>query len=143
MSSDHGEKRRMWRHSLTAAPAEAPASRTMVSSPRDCACAAPASPMGPAPIITTGCCIVAPYIDDCRCVGGIVSTCVDGCNIDRDRYDGVMTVVTTNEVETAASLLSPDVAAEYAEWFGSISDPTRLRLLHAVASSPSGAVTVG
>ena len=63
--------------------------------------------------------------------------------IDHYRYDGPMTAVTTNEVGTAASLLSPDVAAEYAEWFGSISDPTRLRLLHAVASSPSGALTVG
>jgi L-amino acid N-acyltransferase YncA/DNA-binding transcriptional ArsR family regulator len=63
--------------------------------------------------------------------------------IDRDRYDDPMTAVTTNETETAASLLSPEVAAEYAEWFGSISDPTRLRLLHAVASSASGALTVG
>jgi L-amino acid N-acyltransferase YncA/DNA-binding transcriptional ArsR family regulator len=40
-------------------------------------------------------------------------------------------------------LLGDDVAATYAEWFGTISDPTRLRLLHAIASSPSGALTVG
>lgn len=47
------------------------------------------------------------------------------------------------EAGPAPSLLSADVAARYAEWFGSISDPTRLRLLHAVASSPSGDLTVG
>ncbi|HRD59695.1 MAG TPA: metalloregulator ArsR/SmtB family transcription factor [Nocardioides sp.] len=40
-------------------------------------------------------------------------------------------------------LLGDDVAATYAEWFGTIADPTRLRLLHAVASSASGALTVG
>jgi L-amino acid N-acyltransferase YncA/DNA-binding transcriptional ArsR family regulator len=62
--------------------------------------------------------------------------------IDHYRYDALMAAVTTNEVQTA-SLLSPEVAAEYAGWFGSISDPTRLRLLHAVAASASGALTVG
>ena len=40
-------------------------------------------------------------------------------------------------------LLSDEVASTYAEWFGTISDPTRLKLLHAVASSASGAFTVG
>ena len=40
-------------------------------------------------------------------------------------------------------LLADDVASTYAEWFGTISDPTRLKLLHAVASSASGALTVG
>ena len=39
--------------------------------------------------------------------------------------------------------MADDVAATYAEWFGTISDPTRLKLLHAVASSPSGPLTVG
>jgi L-amino acid N-acyltransferase YncA/DNA-binding transcriptional ArsR family regulator len=56
---------------------------------------------------------------------------------------GAMTAATVDETETAGSLLSAEVAATYAEWFGSISDPTRLRLLHAVAASPSGALTVG
>jgi L-amino acid N-acyltransferase YncA len=41
------------------------------------------------------------------------------------------------------SILSAEVAGTYAEWFGCISDPTRLRLLHAVAASASGALTVG
>jgi L-amino acid N-acyltransferase YncA/DNA-binding transcriptional ArsR family regulator len=63
--------------------------------------------------------------------------------IDVDRYDGVMTA---EAVEVSASpsgleLLGDDVAATYAEWFGTISDPTRLKLLHAVAGS--GAMTVG
>jgi len=41
------------------------------------------------------------------------------------------------------SLLADDVASTYAEWFGTISDPTRLKLLHAVAASASGTLTVG
>ena len=48
-----------------------------------------------------------------------------------------------NQPGASTGLLSADVAATYAEWFGSIADPTRLRLLHAVASSPSGALRVG
>src|SRR3954462_7952597 len=63
--------------------------------------------------------------------------------IDRDRYDVLMSAAIVDEAGVSPSLLSADVAATYAEWFGSISDPTRLRLLHAVASSPSGALTVG
>ena len=35
-----------------------------------------------------------------------------------------------------------DEAATYASWFATLSDPTRVRLLHHVASAP-GAVTVG
>jgi L-amino acid N-acyltransferase YncA/DNA-binding transcriptional ArsR family regulator len=47
-------------------------------------------------------------------------------------------------VETLRSpVLADEVAATYAEWFGTISDPTRVRLLHAVATSPAGALTVG
>ncbi len=52
----------------------------------------------------------------------------------------------TISVERADSpdlLLADDVASTYAEWFGTISDPTRLKLLHAVASSASGSLTVG
>jgi L-amino acid N-acyltransferase YncA len=61
-----------------------------------------------------------------------------------DRIPGV--TVQTLDVATASPsgpLLADDVAATYAAWFGTISDPTRLRLLHAVASSSSGALTVG
>ena len=62
--------------------------------------------------------------------------------IDVDRYDRAMTAETIS-VERADSpdlLLADDVASTYAEWFGTISDPTRLKLLHAVASSASGCV---
>ena len=45
--------------------------------------------------------------------------------------------------EPASPLLADEVASTYSEWFGSISDPTRLKLLHAVATSASGALTVG
>ena len=34
-------------------------------------------------------------------------------------------------------------AATYAEWFATLSDPTRVRLLHAVSTAPSGSVRVG
>ena len=50
---------------------------------------------------------------------------------------------------TSATHTGPDVgldldtATTYAEWFATLADPTRVRLLHAVASSPSGAVRVG
>ncbi len=39
--------------------------------------------------------------------------------------------------------LSDDAAATYAEWFATLADPTRVRLLHAVSSSSSGAIRVG
>jgi L-amino acid N-acyltransferase YncA/DNA-binding transcriptional ArsR family regulator len=45
-------------------------------------------------------------------------------------------------VETPAGL-SPSEAQHYAEWFGVLADPTRVRLLHAVATSPTGAMRVG
>jgi len=45
--------------------------------------------------------------------------------------------------EPASPLLADEVASTYSEWFGSISDPTRLKLLHAVATSASGSLTVG
>src|SRR3954451_3826709 len=63
--------------------------------------------------------------------------------IDADRYDGGMTAETIPRPDASPSLLADDVASTYAEWFGRISDPTRLKLLHAVASSASGALTVG
>lgn len=40
-------------------------------------------------------------------------------------------------------LLPEDAAATYAEWFASLSDPTRVRLLHAVSTAPAGRIRVG
>ncbi len=42
----------------------------------------------------------------------------------------------------AAAVLPDEEAATYAEWFASLAEPTRVRLLHAVATSPGG-MTVG
>ena len=39
--------------------------------------------------------------------------------------------------------LTSERAAEYAEWFALLGDPTRVRLLHEVATSPSGSLRVG
>ncbi|MCD4533711.1 metalloregulator ArsR/SmtB family transcription factor [Nocardioides sp. cx-169] len=39
--------------------------------------------------------------------------------------------------------LAPEAAATYAEWFATLADPTRVRLLHAVSTSRSGALRVG
>ena len=39
--------------------------------------------------------------------------------------------------------LGTDSAATYAEWFGTLADPTRVRLLHTVSTAPSGSVRVG
>ena len=39
--------------------------------------------------------------------------------------------------------LAEDTAATYAEWFATLADPTRVRLLHAVSTAPSGAIRVG
>ncbi|MAS53274.1 MAG: ArsR family transcriptional regulator [Pimelobacter sp.] len=41
------------------------------------------------------------------------------------------------------ALLDPLAATTYADWFATLADATRVRLLHAVASSPSGSVRVG
>jgi L-amino acid N-acyltransferase YncA len=43
----------------------------------------------------------------------------------------------------APPALAPEAAASYAEWFATLSDPTRVRLLHAVSTSRSGALRVG
>ena len=51
--------------------------------------------------------------------------------------------ISVDRADSPDLLLADDVASTYAEWFGTISDPTRLKLLHAVASSASGALTVG
>ncbi len=42
----------------------------------------------------------------------------------------------------ATSVLPDQEAATYAEWFASLAEPTRVRLLHAVATTPGG-LTVG
>jgi L-amino acid N-acyltransferase YncA/DNA-binding transcriptional ArsR family regulator len=39
--------------------------------------------------------------------------------------------------------LDPAAAATYAEWFATLADATRVRLLHAVSTAPSGSVRVG
>lgn len=39
--------------------------------------------------------------------------------------------------------LDPAAAATYAEWFATLSDPTRVRLLHTVSTAPSGSMRVG
>jgi L-amino acid N-acyltransferase YncA/DNA-binding transcriptional ArsR family regulator len=43
---------------------------------------------------------------------------------------------------SAAEVLPAPEAATYAEWFGCLAEPTRVRLLHAVATAP-GEITVG
>ncbi len=50
----HGEKICTWLHALTLAPTASPASRITKGWPRDARCAAAASPIGPAPMMTTG-----------------------------------------------------------------------------------------
>lgn len=44
---------------------------------------------------------------------------------------------------SSSSVLAEDSAATYAEWFASLSDPTRVRLLHAVSTAPAGRIRVG
>ena len=39
--------------------------------------------------------------------------------------------------------LTGDAAQTYAEWFATLSDPTRVRLLHSVATTPTGTIRVG
>lgn len=39
--------------------------------------------------------------------------------------------------------LEPDTAQTYAEWFATLADPTRVRLLHTVAASSAGSLRVG
>ncbi len=43
----------------------------------------------------------------------------------------------------SAAGLADDVASRYAAWFATLADPTRVRLLHAVATAPLGGVRVG
>lgn len=45
--------------------------------------------------------------------------------------------------ESEAATLGEDAAATYAEWFATLSDATRVRLLHAVSTAPAGHIRVG
>lgn len=47
------------------------------------------------------------------------------------------------EPERPASTLTKADAENYAEWFALLADPTRVRLLHALSTSPSGALRIG
>src|SRR4051812_21379257 len=44
---------------------------------------------------------------------------------------------------TSATAIAEDTAATYADWFATLADPTRVRLLHAVSTAPAGSVRVG
>ncbi len=66
--------------------------------------------------------------------------------IDEHRYSEVMTSldmpVAATARPTAAEALATEDAATYAAWFACLAEPTRVRLLHQVASTPAG-ITVG
>ena len=49
-----------------------------------------------------------------------------------------MTLTTVPEVT-----LTADQAEDYAEWFALLADPTRVRMLHVLSTSPTGALRVG
>jgi L-amino acid N-acyltransferase YncA/DNA-binding transcriptional ArsR family regulator len=57
--------------------------------------------------------------------------------------------VTVTPTRPPLPLIEPDrildepTATTYAEWFAVLSDPTRVRLLHAVSTAPAGSVKVG
>jgi L-amino acid N-acyltransferase YncA len=53
------------------------------------------------------------------------------------------TAPTTALDDHARAGLSKSAAEEYAEWFAVLADPTRVRLLHAVSTSPAGALRIG
>lgn len=42
-----------------------------------------------------------------------------------------------------ATVLGKAEAEDYAEWFGVLADPTRVRLLHTLSTSPTGAMRIG
>jgi L-amino acid N-acyltransferase YncA/DNA-binding transcriptional ArsR family regulator len=48
-----------------------------------------------------------------------------------------------DETRATPSPLGQEQAEEYADWFSVLADPTRVRLLHAVSTAPSGAVRIG
>ena len=50
---------------------------------------------------------------------------------------------TDTEHRTQLPLLESDPFELYAKWFATLADPTRVRLLHTVATSPAGALRIG
>ena len=56
-----------------------------------------------------------------------------------------MTLSTVDPTATTpeAGTLTATQVEDYAEWFGLLADPTRVRLLHVLSTSPSGALRVG
>jgi L-amino acid N-acyltransferase YncA/DNA-binding transcriptional ArsR family regulator len=51
--------------------------------------------------------------------------------------------VTATREQPVDIALGPDTAHTYAGWFATLSDPTRVRLLHSVATTPTGSIRVG
>lgn len=54
-----------------------------------------------------------------------------------------MTTSLARDAVSSAPTLGRDQAEEYAEWFSVLADPTRVRLLHAVSTSPTGSMRIG
>ncbi|GEP38441.1 hypothetical protein NPS01_21040 [Nocardioides psychrotolerans] len=54
-----------------------------------------------------------------------------------------MTTAPVETVSQAAPSLTKADAESYAEWFSVLADPTRVRLLHTLSTSPTGALRVG
>ena len=52
------------------------------------------------------------------------------------------TLSLSDNPDRSPSGLDADAAATYASWFATLADPTRVRVLHAVATTPEGA-TIG
>ena len=52
-------------------------------------------------------------------------------------------VVTTTAPDAAVDLLDRADAETFAHWFSTLSDPTRVRLLHAVSTAPAGHIRIG
>jgi L-amino acid N-acyltransferase YncA len=55
----------------------------------------------------------------------------------------VTTTQPTTSQPSNAGLLDAHAAQTYAEWFATLADATRVRLLHTVATAPSGSIKVG
>lgn len=51
--------------------------------------------------------------------------------------------MSTAHAAPRSAVLDGDAAATYAAWFATLADPTRVRLLHAVATAPAGSLRVG
>ncbi len=52
-------------------------------------------------------------------------------------------MVTTTQAPSVPAALAGDAATTYAAWFATLADPTRVRLLNAVATAPRGSARVG